>query len=81
MATQKKRMRSGFSCNFCKEKVQKIDFKDIETLKKYLTDYGRITSRFMNGNCAKCQRKVAKAIKFARYMALLPYAGTIHADE
>ena len=62
MATQKKRIRSGFSCNLCKEKITKVDFKDVETLKKYLTDYGRITSRFANGNCAKCQRKIAKAI-------------------
>jgi len=51
-----------------------IDYKDIDTLGKLLTNRGKIFSRKRSGNCAKCQRKVKRAIKRARYMALLPFA-------
>lgn len=50
-----------------------IDYKDTETLKKFLTPHGRIMPRKRSGVNAKTQRKLARAIKRARFMALLPY--------
>lgn len=74
------RRRPGFSagreqtqCRFCRRGIKYVDYKDIETLGKLLTNRGKIYSRKRSGNCAGCQRKVKKAIKRARYMALLPY--------
>ncbi len=60
-------------CRFCRRRISYVDYKDIETLQKLLTNRGKIYSRKRSGNCAKCQRKVKKAIKRARYMALLPF--------
>ncbi|MBW8034788.1 MAG: 30S ribosomal protein S18 [Planctomycetes bacterium] len=51
-----------------------VDYKDTDTLQKLLTNRGKIFSRKRSGNCAKCQRKVQRAIKRARFMALLPYS-------
>ena len=61
-------------CRFCREKVEYVDYKDIEVLGKLLTHRGKIFSRKRSGNCASCQRKVKTAIKRARFMALLPFA-------
>lgn len=69
------------TCHFCQEKITRIDYKDIDTLRNFLTEYGRITPRYVNGNCAKCQRALARAIKLARFMALIPYVGAVHAEE
>ena len=60
-------------CNFCKNKVEFIDYKNTEMLAKYISPNGKILPRHVTGTCAKHQREVAKAIKNARYMALLPY--------
>lgn len=60
-------------CYFTKNKIKYIDYKDIETLKKFITPSGKISARRMTGTSAKYQRQLAKAIKNARYMALLPY--------
>jgi len=60
-------------CYFCKEKIEEIDYKDVETLKKFLTPRGKILPRRNTGVCAKHQRQLARAIKRAREMALLPY--------
>ncbi|NLN14751.1 MAG: 30S ribosomal protein S18 [Tissierellia bacterium] len=60
-------------CSFCAEKVERIDYKDINVLKKYITDRGKILPRRISGNCAKHQRQVTLAIKRARQVALLPY--------
>ena len=60
-------------CVFCKSKSKFIDYKDIETLKTMITPNGKISTRRATGTCAKHQREVAKAIKNARFMALLPY--------
>ncbi|PJF41825.1 MAG: 30S ribosomal protein S18 [Phototrophicales bacterium] len=50
-----------------------IDYKDVETLQMYITDTGKIRPRRQTGACSKCQRQLARAIKRARYLALLPY--------
>jgi len=60
-------------CRFCRRGEKYVDYKDIETLAKLLTHRGKIYSRKRSGNCAGCQRKVKSAIKYARFMALLPY--------
>ena len=60
-------------CYFTKNKVAYIDYKDVELLKKFITPTGKIASRHSTGTSAKYQRELARAIKNARYMALLPY--------
>lgn len=59
-------------CQFCKERKE-LDYKDVDKLGKYLYETGKITSRKINGNCAKHQRRLARAIKRARFLALLPF--------
>ena len=51
-----------------------IDYKDVETLKKYINDKGKILPRRVTGACARHQRHIAQQIKRARIMGLLPYA-------
>lgn len=60
-------------CNFCVERVDEIDYKDVDKLKKYVSDKGKILPRRVTGTCAKHQRKVTEAIQRARHIALLPY--------
>jgi small subunit ribosomal protein S18 len=61
-------------CQFCKDDVKIIDFKDINLLRKYMTDRGKIKPRRVTGVCTQHQHKLALAIKRAREMALVPYA-------
>jgi len=65
--------REQTQCRFCRRSIKYIDYKDINTLQKLLTNRGKIYSRKRSGNCAGCQRKAKTAIKRARYMSLLPY--------
>jgi len=60
-------------CKFCADKAAHIDYKDIRTLEKFVTESGKIMPRRMSGVCAKHQRELAIAIKRARVVALLPY--------
>lgn len=60
-------------CAFCVEKADHIDFKQYEVLRRYLTEHGRIRPRRQTGTCAKHQRGLAKAVKQARHLALLPF--------
>ena len=59
-------------CPFCVDKSD-IDYKDVSRLRRYVSDRGRIEPRRRTGICARHQRRVALAIKRARYLALLPY--------
>lgn len=61
-------------CQFCVDKTKSLDYKQLDLLKRYVTDQGKIRSRRETGACAKHQRMVAKAVKRARHMALLPFA-------
>lgn len=61
-------------CSFCSNKSEIIDYKDINTLKKHITDRGKILPRRVSGNCAKHQRELTTAIKRSRQIALLPYS-------
>jgi len=60
-------------CQFCAEKIDVIDYKDVELLQKYITDRGKILPKRITGTCAHHQRELAKAIKRARIVALMPY--------
>ena len=65
--------REQTQCRFCRRGTKFVDYKDIETLAKLLTNRGKIYSSKRSGNCASCQRKVKRALKRARFMSLLPY--------
>jgi small subunit ribosomal protein S18 len=65
--------RQRHICAFCVEKVTTIDYKQSDTLRRYMTEHGRIRPRRQTGTCAKHQRKLAMAIKRARHLALLPF--------
>lgn len=60
-------------CEFCREDIDPVDYKDMKRLEKYLTNRGKILPRRKTGTCGKHQRQLAKAIKRARELALLPY--------
>ena len=60
-------------CRFTAEGVQEIDYKDLEVLKQYITETGKIVPSRITGTKAKYRRQLATAIKRARYLALLPY--------
>lgn len=60
-------------CRFTSEGVKQIDYKDLETLKAYVTETGKIVPSRITGTKAKYQRQLATAVKRARYIALLPY--------
>ncbi len=63
------------NCQFCADKELRIDYKNVDLLKSYITDEGKIRPRRQTGTCAKHQRALANAIKRARYVALLPFTG------
>jgi small subunit ribosomal protein S18 len=61
-------------CFFCKEGVEMVDYKDFGTLRRFMSERGKIRSRRTTGACRRHQRQVAVAIKRAREVALLPYS-------
>lgn len=80
-AREKQRKRVGAtaapgkrkSCFFCREKVEEVDYKNYNQLRRYISEKGKIRSRRITGACRRHQRQVAVAVKRAREMALLPY--------
>ena len=62
-------------CNFCVEHSTHIDYKDVNKLRRFITEKGKILPRRQTGVCATHQRELTTAIKRARLMALLPYVG------
>jgi len=62
-------------CAFCAEKIEVIDYKDVNRLRKFITEKGKILPSRQTGVCAKHQRELARAIKRARVMSLLPFKG------
>ena len=60
-------------CDFCVNKIAYIDYKDVNRLRRYINERGKIMPRRMTGTCAKHQRQLSEAIKRARAIALLPY--------
>ena len=63
------------SCHFCKDKVEEIDYKNANQLRRYVSEKGKIRSRRITGACRRHQVQIATAVKRAREMALLPYVG------
>ncbi|NPU95060.1 MAG: 30S ribosomal protein S18 [Gammaproteobacteria bacterium] len=61
-------------CRFTAEAVVEIDYKDLDTLKNYITETGKIVPSRITGTSAKYQRQLARAVKRARALALLPYS-------
>ncbi|MDR2902599.1 MAG: 30S ribosomal protein S18 [Lactobacillales bacterium] len=64
------------SCQYCANKVTEIDYKNIKALTRQITEQGRLIPARISANCAKHQRSVSRAIKRARFLALLPYVST-----
>ena len=60
-------------CEFCVNKIQHIDYKDVNRLRRFTSERGKILPRRMTGTCAMHQRQLTVAIKRARHIALLPY--------
>lgn len=71
---QQRRFQRRKFCRFCSEKVAYIDYKNIKTLRSYLTERGKVFPRRMTGTCAKHQRELSEAIKRARSIALLAFS-------
>ena len=63
-------------CQFCKDKVTYVDYKDTGLLRKFISDRGKIRARRVTGNCRQHQRDIAVAVKNSREVALLPYPST-----
>ncbi len=68
-----KRVSRKKVCVFCADKSKKIDYKDVATLKRFVTEKGKIVPRRQTGTCAMHQREITTAVKRARNMALLPF--------
>jgi small subunit ribosomal protein S18 len=69
---RRQRMGRGRNQVYCPE-GKCFDYKDIDTLRRYISETGKIKPRRQTGNCARCQRELAREIKRARHLALLPY--------
>ena len=87
--TQQTRKRPGSSmapgrrksCLFCKDKIEEVDYKNLNQLRRYISEKGKIRNRRITGACRRHQRQVAVAVKRAREMALLPVRGGALAME
>jgi len=62
-------------CRFCVDKTPFIDYKDLKTLKFFVTERGKILPRRISGNCARHQREITTAVQRSRNIALLPFSG------
>jgi len=60
-------------CPYCRDKIAQVDYKDVSTLRRFISDRGKIRSRRITGACRRHQSQVARAVKRARELALLPY--------
>lgn len=61
------------TCRFCERNLREIDYKNVDILKRYVADRGKIAPRRLTGTCAYHQRKLSTAIKRARLLAMLPF--------
>lgn len=73
MAAENNRKPRRRYCQFCKDHIEYIDYKDSQLMRKYMTDRGKIKPRRVTGTCTQHQHELASAIKRAREMALVPY--------
>ena len=72
-ALDRKRIVRRKSCKLCQEKVEQLDFRDTDRLAKFTSERGKILPRRISGNCARHQRLLARSVKRARAIALMPY--------
>jgi len=64
------------NCFFCKDKITEVDYKNVNQLRRYISEKGKIRNRRITGACRRHQRQVAVAVKRAREVALLPYVAS-----
>jgi small subunit ribosomal protein S18 len=64
-------------CPFCRDKIDQVDYKDVTTLRKFISEKGKIRSRRITGACRRHQNQIARAVKRARELALLPYVDAL----
>jgi small subunit ribosomal protein S18 len=69
------------SCGYCRDKVEQVDYKDVGTLRKFISDRGKIRSRRITGACRRHQNQIGRAVKRARELALLPYVAEPRGDD
>jgi len=67
-------------CPYCKDKVENVDWRDVPSLRRFVSDRGKLRGRRITGACRKHQSQIARAVKRAREMALLPYVAE-HRDH
>jgi len=60
-------------CPYCRDKIEQVDYKDVSALRRFISDRGKIRSRRITGACRRHQSQIARAVKRAREVALLPY--------
>ena len=65
-------------CRFCEDKITHIDYKDERSLRRFITDRGKIVPQRISGTCARHQRQLTTAIKRARHIAILPFAAEVY---
>lgn len=75
MPRKKTFYKSQSKCRFCRDKMRDIDYKDTASLQKLVTGQGKLFSRKRSGNCAFHQRSARRAVKRARFIALMPFVG------
>jgi small subunit ribosomal protein S18 len=68
-------------CPFCRDKIDQVDYKDVTTLRKFISEKGKIRSRRITGACRRHQSQIARAVKRARELALLPYVDALAGNE
>ena len=68
-------------CPYCRDKVEQVDYKDLGALRRFISDRGKIRSRRITGACRRHQSQVARAVKRARELALLPYVAEGSGDR
>jgi small subunit ribosomal protein S18 len=68
-------------CPYCRDKIEQVDYKDIGTLRRFISEKGKIRSRRITGACRRHQSQVARAVKRARELALLPYVAETSGRE
>ena len=68
-------------CPYCKDKIEQVDYKDVTSLRRFVSERGKIRSCRITGACRRHQSQIATAVKRARELALLPYVGAETRDE
>jgi len=68
-------------CQFCRDKVEQVDYRDVGSLRRFISEKGKIRSRRITGSCRRHQVQIARAVKRARELALLPYVNEGGRDD